>query len=335
MPNAEGNALRAARLAGRGGAFASAEPFHNWHHWRRFAGFYGWAGPLFWPYAYDDIYDDVFWGGPPYADAFWNYGYGDIYGGLFSPFGAGELAGFVPGAGGVAPAASPLFGQIRQMCGEDTRSIADWPIARIRQLVGPDEQQRVLLEDLATASLKAAQTTRAACPSAAALTPTGRLAAMQVRLEAMIQAVDIVRPPLDKFYDSLNDEQKARLVAVEQSRQGAKTSVAQSCAAANPVPQWPQAAIEKVVHPTPDQQGKLDALKNAVAQAADLIAASCPAEIPATPPARLDAMAKRLDAMLQAVKTVRPPLDDFYASLNDEQKAQFDMIGAQPATARR
>jgi hypothetical protein len=28
------------------------------------------------------------------------------------------------------------------------------------------------------------------------------------------------------------------------------------------------------------------------------------------------------------------PLEDFYSSLNDEQKAQFDMIG-QPITARR
>jgi hypothetical protein len=31
---------------------------------------------------------------------------------------------------------------------------------------------------------------------------------------------------------------------------------------------------------------------------------------------------------------VRGPLEDFYSSLKDEQKAQFDMIG-QPITARR
>jgi hypothetical protein len=31
--------------------------------------------------------------------------------------------------------------------------------------------------------------------------------------------------------------------------------------------------------------------------------------------------------MLQAVKTVRTALDDFYGQLTDEQKAQFEAIG--------
>jgi hypothetical protein len=46
-----------------------------------------------------------------------------------------------------------------------------------------------------------------------------------------------------------------------------------------------------------------------------------------TPPARLAAAGKRLDTMLQAVKTVRTALDAFYATLSDEQKAQFEAIG--------
>ena len=70
----------------------------------------------------------------------------------------------------------------------------------------------------------------------------------------------------------------------------------------------------------------LDKLKDASAQAADMVKASCPTEPPASPPARLAAMASRLDAMLQAVQLVRPALDDFYGSLTDEQKAQFNGI---------
>jgi hypothetical protein len=35
-------------------------------------------------------------------------------------------------------------------------------------------------------------------------------------------------------------------------------------------------------------------------------------------------MEKRLDAMLQAVKTVRPAFESFYASLDDQQKARLD-----------
>ena len=51
-----------------------------------------------------------------------------------------------------------------------------------------------------------------------------------------------------------------------------------------------------------------------------------------TPTARLDAMSNRLDAMVQAVKGLRPTLGAFYASLSDEQKAQFNAMGQQGAT---
>jgi ribosomal protein L20A (L18A) len=46
-----------------------------------------------------------------------------------------------------------------------------------------------------------------------------------------------------------------------------------------------------------------------------------------TPPGRLDAMEKRLRAMVNAAKTVRPALEGFYASLTSEQKARFNRIG--------
>jgi hypothetical protein len=44
------------------------------------------------------------------------------------------------------------------------------------------------------------------------------------------------------------------------------------------------------------------------------------------PPARLAAVGKKLDTMLQAVKLARSALDDFYATLSDEQKFQFEAI---------
>jgi hypothetical protein len=76
------------------------------------------------------------------------------------------------------------------------------------------------------------------------------------------------------------------------------------------------------VSPTDAQRARLDALKSAGDRAADLLKASCPSEEPLTPPARLAAVAKRLDAMLEAVKMVRTELNGFYNSLSDEQKAQ-------------
>ena len=42
---------------------------------------------------------------------------------------------------------------------------------------------------------------------------------------------------------------------------------------------------------------------------------------------RLAAVNRRLQSMLQAVSQVNDALDDFYATLSEEQKAQFEAIG--------
>jgi hypothetical protein len=349
---------------------------HN-HMWREGRNFHrifgtGWVGPLFWPYAYNDVYCDVFsgWGygcGDPYAygyGPFWDYGYGDLVGGLFSPYGYDNLTGFLPGAvasaeptlarhgrhGRYETAAAPppnqavtnpsggagVSSDITALCGEDARDVAGLPIDRIQQTIVPSDAQSAALDDLANASVRAAQTIKSACPTAVSFTPVGRLAAMQQRIEAMKQAVDTVRPPLGRFYGLLNDEQKAQLAAAnpEQANPRARNSLAQNCSAANAATQWPTAQIESAVRPNEAQRARLAALQNAAAQAAEQLAASCPTEMPITPPARLDAVAKRLDAMLQAVKNVRAALNDFYGLLNDEQKAQFNLIG-QPRAAQR
>lgn len=53
--------------------------------------------------------------------------------------------------------------------------------------------------------------------------------------------------------------------------------------------------------------------------------------MPQTLTDQFDAIAKRLDAMAGAVNIVRPALKDFYASLNDEQKARFNLMA--PSTS--
>jgi hypothetical protein len=339
---------------------------HGW--WRHRHGGFGWVGPLFWPFAYYDLYGYTLWG-YGYDDPFWDYGYNDIYTGIFSPYAYDDLAGYWPqegtGSGGSpmnaraearethgtkaagTKAAAPE--QIAQMCGEDSRDIAGLPIDQIQAAIGPNDAERAALDDLANASAKAAETIKAACPTRITLTAPGRLAAMQQRIEAMIAAVDTVRPPLQKFYDLLSDEQKARLNALgqDQARTNAaktgKGSLAESCGAAQTnVTAWPSAEIDAKVHPTEAQRASLTALQDATAKAAELLKTSCPAnEEVITPTARLDAAHERLAAMLQAVKTVRTALDDFYGRLSDEQKAQFEAIGqrrtasADPPSAAR
>ena len=64
-----------------------------------------------------------------------------------------------------------------------------------------------------------------------------------------------------------------------------------------------------------------------IARVKDAFKAACQPSDVMTPPARMAAAHKRLDMMLDGVKSVRAALEDFYATLNDEQKAQFEAIG--------
>ena len=90
---------------------------------------------------------------------------------------------------------------------------------------------------------------------------------------------------------------------------------------------WRSDAIERAVQPTEAQRLALTELKAASTKAMEIISAACPRELPQSLAARLEVMEKRLDAMLEAVKTVRPAFDALYASLSDEQKARLDSAG--------
>jgi hypothetical protein len=90
---------------------------------------------------------------------------------------------------------------------------------------------------------------------------------------------------------------------------------------------WPDDLIERNVKPTDAQRTNLTALQDAATSAAEILKSSCPPEDTRTPPARLAAVGARLDSLLQAIGLVRPALDMFYNSLNDEQGAAFDAIG--------
>jgi hypothetical protein len=317
----------------------------RWSHrgdWWRHRPFFGWAGPVFWPWFYDDFFYYTFWDyGPYYDDPFWAYGYGDIYGAMFSPYGYDGLAGWTPpraartrtAARGNPPGQSAPPSQGNQasqwsaMCGADAQ-VASLPIDRITAAVSPDAQQRAALDALANASVQAAQAIKSACPTDVAYTPTGRIDAMERRVQAMVQAVAMIRPPLETFYGLLSDEQKARFNALGQNQRpdNPRSPLAACGPNAAALPTWPQQQIEKVVQPNDGQRALLDRLRDANAKAGDTLKASCPTDPPTTPPARLAAQAARLDAMLQAVQGVHQALNDFYGSLTDEQKAQFNGI---------
>jgi hypothetical protein len=297
----------------------------------------GWFGPVFWPYAYDDIFNDILWGyglGGP----FWDYGYDDLYRGLFSPFDYKDLTAHPPAEQqqtADAPADRKIdkrqagtSAQISQMCGDSSNEAAGWPIDRIEQSVSLTAEQRVAFNEFADAAIRAARTIKDACPIDVVFTPTARLETMQKRLEGMVQAVAGIGPPLDRLYGLLTDEQKARLDAVNEQYQRDRRTTA-GCNAALSATRWAAEQIDKAVQPSPEQQAKLDALKTAMTAAANDLTDACPSSLPTTPPARLKAITRQLNVLLSAVKRVHASLDDLYASLSDEQKSQFNMLGRQ------
>jgi hypothetical protein len=160
---------------------------------------------------------------------------------------------------------------------------------------------------------------KSACPSDLPDTPTGRIAAMRNRLEAMLKAVTLVRPALDRFYNSLSDEQKARFNAVPEvtptrRRTARSPEQSQACGADVTAP-VPIDRIRRVVDPSQEQAAALDELNQATRKAAENLKASCQGDQNLTPPGRISAMEQRLKATLDALDSVQPALDRFYGSL--------------------
>ena len=86
---------------------------------------------------------------------------------------------------------------------------------------------------------------------------------------------------------------------------------------------WRIDRLEQLIKPTDAQRSKFDELKEASNKAAEVMRSACPVEVPATAISWMEAMEKRMDAMLQSIKVVRPALEALYA-LGDEQKVRFD-----------
>jgi hypothetical protein len=88
--------------------------------------------------------------------------------------------------------------------------------------------------------------------------------------------------------------------------------------------EWRADRIAELVKPTDAQRAKFDEFKAASIKSAEIMRDACQSDVPATIVGRTEAMEKRMEAMLQAVRAVRPALEAFYATLGDEQKARLD-----------
>ena len=307
--------------------------------WRHPDGSYGWTGPVFWPFAHDDLTTAIMFGDTTSLSF---YGYGDIYAAIFSPYAVTELAAYTAPQsrrGRRVPTAETLC---------EASDTGGLPVDRIAGAVQPNELQRTALDELASAWNTARDTIGTACPAQAPANASERLGLMRERIGAMIKAIDAIEAPLSKFVDLLNDDQKARLNALANERRAALAAVqrkdAQAAAACQPdydpryderaqrqyeqlvQQQWPAADIASTLHLDETGRARLEVLQDTTLRTMQTLSA-CPTEPAATPQARLAAVKARLQAMLQEVGGVADALDDFEADLSDEQKAGFEAIG--------
>lgn len=330
--------LRAALTAGAAlsGWHGGRRP-QGW--WRHPDGSYGWIGPVFWPFAHDDLTNAVISGDTTSLSL---YGYGDIYAAIFAPYAAPELAAYTAPQGRRAR----KIPSAENVC--DASDTGGLPVERIVASVQPNEMQRTALDELATAWNAARETIRASCPAQAAATAPERLGVMQARLDAMIKATDAVAAPLAKFVDLLDDSQKAKLDSLANERRAALAAAqhkdAQAVSACDPnydprydvqaqrqyeqlvQQQWPAAEIVSTLKLDDTGSARLDVLQDTTLRTMKMLS-PCPLKPAATPQARLATVKARLQTMLQAVNGVNDALDDFEADLSDEQKAGFEAIG--------
>jgi len=322
------------------GRFAQSKFGQTWvgRHHRHLGIVIGFVGPVFWPYAYDDFLDYTFW---PYAyDTFWPYAFDDVYEGIYGPYAPEYDASQIVYAYAGTPASESRYataptGGGGQICSAQAQGLTDFPIEGITGQVAPNGDQQRLLDDLQTATARAVDILQSTCPTELPSAPPERLAAMRARVDSMVEAVQIVRPALDTFYQSLSDEQKERFNILDQNNMPAasqRQDIAQLCGAGAAKPtQFPADQIARSLTLTDAQEAALKDLSAASVKAADILQANCQGEPTLTPTARVAAMEGRLKAMLQALDAVQPALTTFYGSLSDEQKARFNRLAGPAA----
>jgi hypothetical protein len=218
-----------------------------------------------------------------------------------------------------------------QRCTGLAPGVINLPIDQIRLTVHPTTDQEAALDELSAASSQASHVVKSSCPTSAPLIPVGRLDAAKQRVDTTIKAIQIVRSPLERFYQALSDEQKQQFNAMGGSTEGTASNLCGQQAGG--FINLPVQRIEQVVQPTAQQQSAFDDLKRATQNASEQLQSSCPTAVANSPMARLDIFETQLKAMADAIQTVRPSLKNFYASLSDDQKARFNTMRPSPRDA--
>ena len=246
--------------------------------------------------ALSGLYDEIFW---PQRTSAWPFGYDAIVRAAFTHSPADANA---------------------QAC--QPGNLANTTVARISAATKPNAEQMPLLQKLAEALGTASGYLAQSCPQAIPHDPAARLQLMQTQIQILSMALDLIRPPLQQFEESLDAGQQAAFVALRP----AEAPPAASCSTAPAAVDRPIGQIDQTVALQPDQRDALAAVKQALVSAAGDLDAHCPKSAPALPLARLEAIGARLDSSWRALLAMQVALAGFENQLSDEQRSRLDSI---------
>jgi hypothetical protein len=298
------------------------------------------AGPI-WPDAYAEVVGYVFWPNE-YRQNLQQHGVGDIVMAVIGPLPSrattvGTAARDTEDTDTIGDATKNAD-TAAVSCVSSSEKKKTWPAAKIEQAISLDTKQRETFEKLHASYLSGAKSIDSNCHDLAMLTPTRRLEATEQRLWTVRDAGVLIREPLKAFYQSLDDQQRAKFTTnnkpAPKNHDNARTTDAtigreqQECYGKESSElQRFLKTIEETVRPTQAQRESFETLRKKSSQMAKLLMASCVIPPPSTPLGRLDAADTRLTAINYAATTVDIALNDFYARLSKEQKKRFDAMG--------
>jgi hypothetical protein len=284
----------------------------------------------FWPSAASDLFGYVL----TKEASFWSRGYGDILASMFQQPSDKIVAAQARAASDSQDRTTATGPGTGRWCTEAGLNQRDEITKNLGEGLSLNPAQQQAFAELRAALARAYDEIAAACPKTLPAAVPDRLRAMQDRLWSLHVTALMLREPLQKFYNTLDGDQKARLDAAQgdpqtEGRAGQRggDQAKQLCLAqAQRGPSWPSDLVARAIRPTKDQQTSLAAVGKAFAEAARQTLGSCPQHSPATPVARLDAALDRLDSLFFVSTSLVPVVDELYGSLNSRQRTDFDAM---------
>jgi LTXXQ motif family protein len=85
-------------------------------------------------------------------------------------------------------------------------------------------------------------------------------------------------------------------------------------------------SVDVILRTAGSQRTALDEVRKVAKQNSDDMSRVCGGDSPVSLPAKLTAAEKRLEAALTGARRLTPVAEKFYATLNDEQKAQANLL---------